>query len=72
MYRWLFLAILVNLFVFLIAHGTVSTWGGLYPRESSTREVKSLDGIWNFRRAPLHEPDKGFQEQWYKQPLKLV
>ena len=27
-------------------------WGGLYPHESSTRDRKCLDGIWNFRISP--------------------
>ncbi|XP_042857678.1 beta-glucuronidase-like isoform X1 [Penaeus japonicus] len=46
-----------------------STWGGLYPRESGSREVKSLDGLWNFRLAPLHDPLKGFREEWFAKPL---
>ncbi|XP_069954209.1 beta-glucuronidase isoform X6 [Cherax quadricarinatus] len=46
-----------------------NTWGGLYPRESVSREVRSLDGLWNFRLSPLQDPDKGFREEWYSQPL---
>lgn len=49
-----------------------STWGGLYPRESGSREVKSLDGLWNFRLAPLHDPLKGFREEWFAKPLCKV
>ncbi|KAA0199290.1 hypothetical protein HAZT_HAZT009139 [Hyalella azteca] len=45
------------------------TWGGLYPRDTATREVKSLDGIWNFRLSPKDDPDKGFREEWYSAPL---
>lgn len=45
----------------------------LYPRESETREVKSLDGIWDFRSIPNAEDnDIGFKEKWYSQPLKKV
>ena len=44
-------------------------WGGLYPYETPTRLVKSLDGIWNFRLSPLYDPNKGFREKWYKMPL---
>ncbi|XP_042211012.1 beta-glucuronidase-like isoform X1 [Homarus americanus] len=47
-----------------------NTWGGLYPRESESREVRSLDGLWNFRLAPLEDPEKGFREEWYAQPLR--
>lgn len=49
-----------------------SVQGGiLYPRESETREVKSLDGIWNFR---LSGPDPliGFKEKWYTKDLSKV
>lgn len=45
--------------------------GILYPRESETREVKLLDGIWNFR---LSKPDTqiGFKEKWFSQELSRV
>lgn len=49
-----------------------SKWGGLYPRESGSREVKSLDGLWNFRLAPLHDPLQGFREEWFLRPLSKV
>ena len=49
-----------------------ATWGGLYPRESESREVKSLDDLWNFRLAPMHEPDVGFNEKWFSKPLATV
>lgn len=45
------------------------SWGGLYPRESESREVRSLDGLWKFRLSPLHDPNQGFREKWYQQPL---
>ncbi|KAK7058720.1 hypothetical protein SK128_008183 [Halocaridina rubra] len=48
---------------------SASTWGGLYPRESMSREVKSLDGLWNFRLSPLQDPDQGFREEWFSRPL---
>ncbi|XP_068249999.1 beta-glucuronidase-like isoform X5 [Palaemon carinicauda] len=67
-----FIAILALLgFAGIEAVTVNSTWGGLYPRESSSREVKSLDGLWNFRLAPLLDPDQGFREEWYSQPLSL-
>ncbi|XP_050437115.1 beta-glucuronidase isoform X1 [Adelges cooleyi] len=46
----------------------VDAVGILYPRESESREVKSLDGMWNFR---LSEPDSliGFKERWYMKDL---
>lgn len=32
----------------------------LYPKDSETRETKSLDGIWNFNILPQSERDKLF------------
>ena len=46
--------------------------GILYPIDSESREVKSLDGIWNFRLAPRLNPDLGFNQQWFAQPLDKV
>ena len=37
----------------------------LYPQESLTREVKSLDGFWKFRLSPSLEPQLGFENHWY-------
>ncbi|XP_065215861.1 beta-glucuronidase isoform X1 [Planococcus citri] len=48
---------------------TNSIQGGiLYPRESESREVKSLDGIWNFRLSDT-DPLLGFKEKWYSKDL---
>lgn len=48
-----------------------STTGILYPRESESREVKSLDGMWNFRLS-LPDPLVGFKERWYMKDLSKV
>jgi len=45
--------------------------GALYPRESETREVKSLDGFWNFRTCDA-DPLLGFSEKWFTQDLAKV
>ncbi|CAF0954769.1 unnamed protein product [Adineta steineri] len=37
----------------------------LYPAESETRQVKSLDGLWHFR---LDEQGVGENERWFAQP----
>ncbi|XP_045127960.1 beta-glucuronidase-like isoform X2 [Portunus trituberculatus] len=68
---WLLLAVLALVWLRAGVLGDTS-WGGLYPRESPSREVRSLDGLWNFRLAPLLDPDKGFREHWYSQPLSLT
>ena len=41
----------------------------LYPRDSSSRESKSLDGLWNFKLSPKQDPDISFREAWYSGPL---
>lgn len=38
----------------------------LYPIENKVREVKNLNGIWNFK---VDKENKGLDEQWYKNPL---
>ena len=43
----------------------ISAIGLLYPRDSPTRETKSLDGIWRFRLTPKDDPDLGFKKEWF-------
>ncbi|KAF5308074.1 hypothetical protein FQR65_LT06449 [Abscondita terminalis] len=44
----------------------------LYPRESETREVMRLDGIWNFVLSPMNDPLVGFRNYWYKNDLSKL
>ncbi|CAH2222721.1 beta-glucuronidase [Pelobates cultripes] len=44
--------------------------GMLYPRDTPTREMKELNGIWSFRADKSLQRDEGFQKQWYKRPLR--
>ena len=37
----------------------------LYPLESETRELKSLDGIWKFQLSPSLSPEMGFDYKWF-------
>lgn len=46
--------------------------GLLYPKDSSSRLVKDLDGIWHFRIDRSELRNEGFQEKWYSQPLESV
>lgn len=50
----------------------IRTEGLLYPRESETREVKSLDGIWNFVKSNETSPTEGIREKWYQNDLSKV
>uniref|UniRef100_A0A8C9GST3 Beta-glucuronidase n=1 Tax=Piliocolobus tephrosceles TaxID=591936 RepID=A0A8C9GST3_9PRIM len=44
--------------------------GMLYPRESPSRERKELDGLWSFRADFSDNRRRGFEEQWYRRPLR--
>nr|XP_020505633.1 beta-glucuronidase [Labrus bergylta] len=55
----------------LAVFGAVSSLdsGMLFPRESSSREVKELSGLWGFRADKSPDRKQGFDEAWYKRPL---
>lgn len=46
--------------------------GMLYPRESSSREVKDLSGLWVFRADKSPNRNQGFESAWYKRRLEEV
>ncbi|XP_043797314.1 beta-glucuronidase [Apis laboriosa] len=46
--------------------------GMLYPRESESREVKSLDGMWDFVISPSGDTLKGYKEAWFADELSKV
>lgn len=46
--------------------------GMLFPKESPSRELKALDGLWHFRADLSNNRLQGFEQQWYRQPLREV
>lgn len=44
----------------------------MYPRETITREIKSLDGVWIFKICKQDDQDIGFKNEWYKRSLEEV
>ena len=44
----------------------------LFPRDSGSRESKSLDGLWRFKLSPKDDPDIGFRDSWYSGPLQAI
>lgn len=46
--------------------------GMLFPRESPSRELKALDGLWRFRADFSDNRLQGFEQQWYRRPLREV
>ena len=51
--------------LFLLAVCLTTTQGLLYPSESETRQLRKLDGIWQFR---LDDYGVGEKEKWYSLP----
>ncbi|XP_075167079.1 beta-glucuronidase-like [Haematobia irritans] len=48
------------------------TVGLLYPFESETREVRSLDGIWKFLKDINNNGSRGVEEKWYESGLDKI
>lgn len=46
--------------------------GMLYPQESRSRERKELNGLWSFRADFSDNRRQGFEQQWYRKPLREV
>lgn len=44
--------------------------GMLFPVETPSRELKVLDGLWHFRADFSENRLLGFEQQWYRQPLR--
>lgn len=50
---------------------TLNTGGALYPKATTTRDLKHLDGVWNFRKSPV-DPEYGYRNEWYTTDLEKV
>lgn len=48
-----------------------STGGPLYPKATETRDLRTLDGLWNFRKSPT-DPETGYRAGWFEQDLDKV
>ncbi|XP_076024323.1 beta-glucuronidase [Genypterus blacodes] len=46
--------------------GLLLDTGRLFPRESSSREVKELNGLWTFRADKSPNRNQGFEREWFK------
>lgn len=44
----------------------------LQPRESESREIKDLSGMWDFMADMSPNRSVGFDDRWYSRPLKKV
>ncbi|XP_061389537.1 beta-glucuronidase-like [Musca vetustissima] len=48
------------------------TQGLLYPFESESRDVRSLDGMWRFLKVAYNDSMKGVEEKWFERDLDKV
>ncbi|PVD31515.1 hypothetical protein C0Q70_06928 [Pomacea canaliculata] len=46
--------------------------GILYPLDSESRTVKTLDGMWNFRADASSSRNQSFVDQWWTKPLEAT
>lgn len=58
--------------LFISTVSSAQSPGMLRVRESETREVKDLSGIWNFRADKSPDRMAGFRESWFLKPLSKV
>lgn len=56
--------------VMLVSGNEKQTEGLLYPRESETREVRTLDGMWKFAKCDITKPSEGLREKWFLKNLQ--
>ena len=45
---------------------------GMNPRESESREVKDLSGVWNFQADTSNQRNDGLIQMWFNKPLWQV
>ncbi|XP_066517633.1 beta-glucuronidase [Hoplias malabaricus] len=60
---------LLLLLLLLVLSVCVNGGGMLYPRDSPSREIRELNGLWSFRADFSPDRNAGFTQAWYKQPL---
>ncbi|CAG9833021.1 unnamed protein product [Diabrotica balteata] len=65
------IAVIFSIFVQL-GSSEIHRGGILYPRNTETRQVISLDGLWNFIVPNVTNPFVGFENHWYRRSLKEV
>ncbi|KAH3883054.1 beta-glucuronidase-like [Dreissena polymorpha] len=54
-----------------VTHSNGKLPGMLYPRDSESRSVRHLDGMWDFLIDTSPSRNLSFQQQWYSHPLRM-
>ena len=55
----------IKLVILLMCVTWVVATGMLFPRESESRQIQDLNGMWNFRADMSVNRNEGFEQQWY-------
>ncbi|ELU00445.1 hypothetical protein CAPTEDRAFT_123745 [Capitella teleta] len=64
--QWSYVAFLLT----ILGGGTALESGMLFPRESESRQIRELQGMWNFRADTSFDRNAGFKDKWYEQRLE--
>ena len=57
----------------LVLFSVIATSNGiLFPKDSPSRLVKDLNGVWHFRVDDSTSKNASFEEKWYSKPLAAV
>ena len=55
--------------IFFIALALLTTCQCLYPKDSPSRLLKDLDGVWHFKIDDSLSRNRGFDEEWFLKPV---
>ena len=61
----------ITTFLFL-AVTLLTTCQSLYPKDSPSRLLKDLDGIWHFKIDDSLSRNEGFDEEWFSKPVRCL
>ena len=63
---------ILTFLLFVMCLGSCADGGMLFPRESESRSIQDLCGMWEFRADMSLSRTEGMDKQWYKKPLSEV
>ena len=58
-----------NLWIFVVLSVITTSSGILFPKDSPSRLVKDLNGVWHFRIDDSPSRNASFEDKWYQRPL---
>lgn len=67
------LIIFGSVLFFILGEASGVIQGGmLYPQESESRQIQTLDGVWSFRADRSAQRNEGFLNSWWEKALSEV